>query len=203
MKPGQQLADSPNTAAAAGPMINGVPVNRHLIYFFLALAGCATDLVTKEVIFRWRGLPGQKGIVWLVEGYVGIETALNRGALFGMGAGGSRYFAYLAIGAVIGVVAWLFLLRAARDRLLTVALGIISGGILGNLYDRLGLWDHGPLPAAMQNLGYETAVRDWILWCWNFKQFTWPNFNIADSLLVCGAGLLLWHAFMMREPKRE
>ena len=139
--------------------------------------------------------------MWLVEGYVGIETSLNRGALFGMGEGGSRYFAFLSIGAALGVVTWLFGLRAARDRLLTVALGSVAGGILGNLYDRLGLWCTQPLPAAMQNQGFEHAVRDWILFCWNFKQLTWPNFNIADSLLVCGAGLLLWHAFMLRDPK--
>jgi signal peptidase II len=37
------------------------------------------------------------------------------------------------------------------------------------------------------------AVRDWILL--RYGAFTWPNFNIADSLLVCGAGLLLWHSF--------
>ena len=198
MKPGQHAAGSPSSETADS-LAGSVPLQRYLTFFGLALAGCGIDLLTKELIFRWRGLPGQTGIVWLIEGYVGIETSLNRGALFGMGAGGSRYFAWLAIGAVIGIVAWLFLLRGARDRLLTVALGIISGGILGNLYDRLGLWDHGPLPAHLA--GYENAVRDWILWCWNHKQFTWPNFNIADSLLVCGAGLLLWHAFALREPK--
>ncbi len=199
MKPGQQPADSPSTAAA-GQAIHAVPRSRYLIFFTLALLGCSADLISKELVFRWRGLPG-KDPIWLIDGYVGIETSLNRGALFGMGAGGSRYFACLAIGAVVGIVVWLFPLRAARDRLLTIALGIISGGILGNLYDRLGLWDHGPLPP--QWAGHEHAVRDWILWCWNFKQFTWPNFNIADSLLVCGAGLLLWHACVMREPKGD
>ena len=30
--------------------------------------------------------------------------------------------------------------------------------------------------------------------------FHWPNFNVADSMLVCGAALLLWHAFMVK-PK--
>jgi signal peptidase II len=172
-----------------------------VIFFGLALGGCAADLITKELIFRWRGLPGEKSIVWLVEGYVGIETSLNLGALFGMGQGGSRYFALLSIGAGVGVLIWLFVLRAAHDRLLTVSLGCISGGILGNLYDRLGLWAAEPLPALMQGKGFEYAVRDWMLLCWNFKQFTWPNFNIADSLLVCGAGLLLWHAFFLREAR--
>ena len=38
------------------------------------------------------------------------------------------------------------------------------------------------------------AVRDWILLQWN-DAWRWPNFNIADSLLVVGAILLLWHAY--------
>lgn len=195
MKPGEASTSAIQRPAGA------VPASRYLIFFSLALGGCAADLLTKELIFRWRGLPGQKAIVWLVEGYVGIETALNRGALFGMGEGGSRYFAGLSIGAGIGVLIWLFVLRAAHDRLLTVALGCISGGILGNLYDRLGLWSSEPLPLHMQGKGFEHAVRDWILFCWNFKQYTWPNFNIADSLLVCGAGMLLWHAFFLRDSR--
>ena len=30
----------------------------------------------------------------------------------------------------------------------------------------------------------------------------WPNFNVADSLLVCGAAALVWHAFFQNEAKR-
>jgi signal peptidase II len=40
-------------------------------------------------------------------------------------------------------------------------------------------------------------VRDWILL--RYGQFTWPNFNIADSLLVVGTGMLLWSGFRERE----
>jgi lipoprotein signal peptidase len=35
------------------------------------------------------------------------------------------------------------------------------------------------------------AVRDWL----NFQLINWPIFNLADSFLVCGAALLIWHAF--------
>jgi signal peptidase II len=94
-------------------------------------------------------------------------------------------------------------LKAARDWLLTVALGMITGGILGNLYDRLGLWGG-------QNASGETihAVRDWILIAYGGFNVPllgekWPNFNIADTLLVCGAGLLIWHAFTATEPAKS
>jgi signal peptidase II len=179
-----------------------VPLRQYGLFLLVALLGCAADLSTKAWVFHWRGLPGERGIVWLIEGYVGIETSLNRGALFGMGEGGSRYFAVFSVVALAGVLVWLVALRAAEDRLLTISLGCISGGILGNLYDRLGLWSTQPLPPVFQDKGFETAVRDWILICWNYKQLTWPNFNIADSLLVCGAGLLLFHAFFPRHGGR-
>jgi signal peptidase II len=134
---------------------------------------------------------------WVWEPYFGIETALNTGALFGMGAGKSHFFALLSIVAMLAILGWLFWGGAARDWWLTIALGSVMGGILGNLYDRLGLWGGPGLPGELQ-----TAVRDWILI--RYGAFTWPNFNVADSLLVCGAAMLLWHAFReQRTPPAE
>ncbi|MEZ6113978.1 MAG: signal peptidase II [Pirellulaceae bacterium] len=171
-----------------------MPVGRYLIYAALAVGGCAADLLTKQVVFDWRGWPGEQPIWWLVEGYVGIETSLNRGALFGMGSGFGLVFAGLSFLAAGGILAWLFYYRAANDLWLTIALGCITGGILGNLYDRLGFW-HDP---AIISPEYRSAVRDWILL--RYKDHTWPNFNIADSLLVTGACLLMLHAWVRREP---
>ena len=125
---------------------------------------------------------------WLIEPYVGIETAVNIGALFGLGAGAGRYFALLSIFAGIGILLWLFRFGAARDRWLTIALACVMAGICGNLYDRLGLWYKVGMPVEWQS-----GVRDWILL--RYGTHTWPNFNIADSLLVCGAAMLTWQAF--------
>jgi signal peptidase II len=115
-----------------------------------------------------------------------VETALNYGALFGMGQNMGWLFATLSVLALAGILYWLFVAKAARDWLLTIALAGVTAGILGNLYDRLGLWAN-PTGSPIY------AVRDWILF--RYGQHTWPNFNIADSLLVCGAGLLIWHAW--------
>jgi len=153
------------------------------------------DLLTKQWVFQWRGLPQANHEWWIWEPYVGIETAVNTGALFGMGGGYGRFFSVLSILAGLGILVWLFWMGAARDRWLTIALSLVMGGVLGNLYDRLGGWWQPGMPEA-----WRTGVRDWILL--RYGSYTWPNFNVADSLLVCGAAMLLLHAFVTEESPR-
>jgi signal peptidase II len=158
------------------------------IFGGLAVSGSIADLVSKQLIFSWRGLPGQRDVWWLVDGILGIETAVNPGAVFGIGAGKGLVFAAFSVVAAAGILTWLFWFQAARSRWLSVALGLITGGILGNLYDRLGFWwqPHWPVE-------WKSGVRDWILFQIEGVPLLdpWPNFNIADSLLVVGACMLL------------
>lgn len=173
----------------------GLPRSRLVLFFSIAIGGCTADLLTKQWTFNWLGPPdGQDNTWWLIEPYVGIQTAVNQGALFGMGQGMSAWFALLSVVAAVGIFVWLFCKGGARDLLLTIALSSVTGGIFGNLYDRLGLWHSSDAPAQ-----YQHGVRDWMLL--QYKDYTWPNFNIADSLLVCGAVLLVVHAFFKREPQ--
>lgn len=171
-----------------------VPVWRYGLFLAIATLGCAADLVTKHWVFAWRGLPRPHNEWWLIQGYVGIETALNPGALFGAGAGFGNLFAIMSVLATAGILYWVFRHNGIRDLVLTVALGCILAGILGNLYDRLGLWYVPGMPVP-----FRAQVRDWILL--RYGSYTWPNFNLADSLLVCGAALLILHAWQQnRSP---
>ncbi len=133
-------------------------------------------------------------IWWAIPEYAGFQLSLNEGALFGMGQGLVWLFAAPSIAAAIAIPLWLFRYGAAADAWATFALGCITAGIFGNLYDRLGL--HGETwffdPTRAGTTAY--AVRDWILLQWS-PQYRWPNFNIADSLLVAGAGIILVKAF--------
>jgi signal peptidase II len=164
-----------------------------LLFILPALLGCAIDLATKAWVFSSPELR-TNNIHWLWSRHVGIQLSWNEGALFGMGQGMVGLFAALSVAAVIAIPIWLFWYGAARDAWLTIALGCVMGGVVGNLFDRLGL--HGEVwPPGDQRAGEMIhAVRDWILWQIN-DEWRWPNFNIADSLLVTGAAILLLHAF--------
>ncbi|MFK7735268.1 MAG: signal peptidase II [Pirellulaceae bacterium] len=171
---------------------------RWLTFIGIFIGGTGIDLLTKQWVFNWRGLPGQQPIWWIIEPYFGVETAVNPGALFGMGAGFGLGFAALSVIAAIVVITWLARYRAIESWWLLTALGSVMGGIFGNLYDRLGMWNP---PATVPE--WSSGVRDWILF--RYQDYTWPNFNIADSLLVCGAFMLAYHSFFMapKQPVEE
>jgi signal peptidase II len=80
----------------------------------------------------------------------------------------------------------------------------VMGGVLGNLYDRTGMpaldWGRFHPDRAGEPV---YAVRDYILLVWRWddggrQRITWPNFNIADSLLVCGAIAIVLLSFRGR-----
>jgi signal peptidase II len=168
-----------------------IPLSRFALFAIIAIGGCALDLWSKGWMFTRLGNPGGP-TWWIWPEYFGFQTSLNQGALFGFGQGKVWLFAGLSILAAVAIVFWLFVVGAARDRLLTIALGGVLAGVLGNLYDRLGLWW---TPAAE---GYpQHAVRDWILF--QYGNWVWPNFNVADMLLVGGAGLLILHTWVTPE----
>lgn len=164
--------------------MNPVALSRYFLFLGVALGGAALDLITKSWVFAWLGtpahpLPGRHNSYWLIDDVLALTTHYNRGALFGMGQGLNFVFAGLSVVAAAGIVYWLFVHRAARDARLTLALALITAGILGNLHDRLGLHENARGEAVY-------AVRDFI----DFALINWPIFNFADSFLVTGASLL-------------
>jgi lipoprotein signal peptidase len=113
---------------------------------------------------------------------------VNHGALFGLlnhHEGTANWlFAIVSIIAGIAIIGWSFRASATPDRLLCGALGLILGGTIGNLYDRLVF----------------NGVRDFLY----FYKIDWPVFNIADCCLVVGAALLLVQAFFPQpEPAKN
>lgn len=172
---------------------------RATVFLLTVILGLAADLATKDWIFSRLGMPGEQPVWWIIDGVFGFQTSLNEGALFGMGQGFSLIFAILSLIFAGGIVIWVLIGGGLRSWWLTLSLGAITAGILGNLYDRLGLhglrWSEGiPGHPAGEPI---YAVRDWILVM--IGKWPWPNFNIADSLLVCGVAVLMVYTLFFTE----
>jgi signal peptidase II len=116
-----------------------------------------------------------------------VMPRVNHGALFGLGGQhrGDANFTFLIISivAALGILFWMTRGSAANDRWLCLALGLILGGTLGNLFDRFVFG----------------GVRDFLY----FYKIDWPVFNIADCCLVVGACVLVLHAFLVPTPKAD
>jgi signal peptidase II len=146
----------------------------------LALAALvvAADLVSKALVLgHGHALPW-----WVVENWVALVRWQNRGmsfSLFETAVWGPVLLAVLAVAASAVFVHWL---GRMQGRAWGVAgLGLLLGGSLGNLIDRMA---HG-------------AVTDFMLLCWpGFACFY--AFNVADAAITLGVVCLLWDSW--REP---
>lgn len=141
-------------------------------------ASLALDLWSKA--WAWDTLRDAPG--WIVQkGLLHFEFAFNTGSAFGFlrDASWSRLF-FIAI----TVAALIYLARLAqtlptRGRAAFVAIGLIAGGALGNLWDRLFRVYEGAY-----------GVVDFIV-VFYWPGHRWPAFNIADAVLVAGVILFL------------
>jgi signal peptidase II len=104
--------------------------------------------------------------------------ALNPGAAWGIADGRQGFLVAVSIVALIAILA-AFLYQGSGQRLVPAALGLFAAGVSGNLWDRLF------------NGGY---VRDFI--DVYYRDYHWPAFNVADSLLCIAVGLLVLSTFL-------
>lgn len=158
-------AQTPVPATARGPV--GRPATRAL--FVLAILIYVADLVTKVLAVHYID-PADP--ISIVGDTVTLTLVRNPGAAFSMATGMTWLLTLVAIGVVIGVVK---IGRTLQSRWWALGLGLVLGGALGNLTDRL-FRSPGPL---------QGHVVDFVSIGW------WPVFNVADSSIVCGAVLLV------------
>ena len=123
-----------------------------------------------------------------ITSWFDLMLAHNTGAAFSFlaSAGGwQRWFlAGVAVAVSLFVAVWLTRLKPS-EQVLGIALGLVLGGGLGNLIDRI-------------SLGY---VVDFI--SWHYNDWYWPAFNIADSAICLGAVLLVWDSFFGETSEQE
>ena len=120
--------------------------------------------------------------------WLNMTLAHNYGAAFSFlsDAGGWQRWLFTGLASVVTVVliVWLFRLTA-QEKLTAAALGLIIGGAVGNLVDRI---NHGYVVDFI-----DVYYRDW----------HWPAFNIADSAITCGVILLLIEGLFLSASKKQ
>jgi signal peptidase II len=133
------------------------------------------DLATKLMIERSLSYADH---IPVIEGFFYLTHVRNPGAAFGMFADGDpqiRLSVFIGVSLMaVMIILSFFRQLAPGDRLSALALGLILGGAVGNLLDRI----------------FRGEVVDFLhfkLW----RGYTWPDFNLADSFIVVGVGILI------------
>jgi signal peptidase II len=143
----------------------------------IAIAAVVADQVTKHVVSANLTIGESVHVV----GPFAIRHVQNSGIAFGLFSSATP--AVIVVTAI--AVAWMlvyFARSGARHPVLPVALGLVIGGSVSNLADRV-------------RLGFVTDFLD-------FRH--WPSFNLADSFIVIGVGILLFALVLAeREPPRR
>jgi signal peptidase II len=152
-------------------------ISAYLIFFPLVLIGIISDLWSKKAIFGWLQLqPGET--FFIIDGFLRLVRAENAGAAFGI-AYGQRYLLIAVSVIALIIIFAVFFFSKTGTKLVHISLALLAAGVCGNLYDRIfnGGW-----------------VRDFIeVVYWPGRH--WPAFNIADSMLCVGVGLLIISSF--------
>ncbi|HEX5609344.1 MAG TPA: signal peptidase II [Solirubrobacterales bacterium] len=145
--------------------------------WWLAAALCLLvvilDQVAKAVIEAQLTVGEQVDVL----GPLGLTLSHNRGVAFGIAGGAGAPLIVVTLGALC-VVLYLFSRNPARPGM-WIAAGLLAGGAIGNLIDRVRL----------------DEVTDFI------DISAWPPFNLADVAITCGVVLLVW--IYLREAERQ
>jgi signal peptidase II len=161
---------------------------RHAALFFaVALSGAFLDLWTKHAVFAHFEAQPWPREVEVIPGLLAYGRTHNKGVVFGIAQGIPGFWKVIAVAAVPAILAIFFSVKRLRW-ILTLSLGMILAGTIGNMYDRLA---HG-------------AVRDFLKFyvVSDGQQKVWPLFNLADSYICVGVFLLTVEMMFFEEKKK-
>ena len=172
-----------NNSPSDAPASRWRRVLAYRLLLALALVIFALDQVTKLWIIERLPLgsygPGES--ITVIPGFFYLVHVGNTGAAWSMLTGKSTLLAAIAIITLAGIYFFRSTL-GLRDRLAQVAFGLLCGGIVGNLVDRI----------------QHQHVVDFL--DFHFGSYVYPTFNVADSAICVGVVRYLWHSFKMQPP---
>ncbi|HEY8070187.1 MAG TPA: signal peptidase II [Burkholderiales bacterium] len=150
-------------------------------WFGLAALAVVLDYLTKAAVLA-SFAPGESRAL---APFFNLVLVFNKGAAFSFlaSAQGWQTLFFAAIAVAASVVVSFLIFRNPDKKLFCGGLALILGGALGNLYDRVAY-------------GHVVDFLDFHAMGWHF-----PAFNVADSAITVGAGVLILESFLHREPE--
>src|SRR5579863_2533015 len=154
--------------------------------FMIAALVVVLDRTAKWAVARNISLHDN---IQIIPGFFRLTHVENRGAAFGLFADSPSEWkiAMLVLFSIVALIVVLALLWRNSHAMTSTGIGLalILGGAVGNLWDRL----------------MNGRVVDFLLFY--VGQYQWPAFNVADSAIVCGAGLLVIEILFAKAPAPE
>ena len=156
---------------------------RYRLFWIIEVIVLALDQLTKLAVLEWVPFTqSEADAIAIVPGFLNLVHVYNHGAAFSLFSGYGWALVLLALVALFAIFFWRRALELEKTGV-QVAFGLLSGGIVGNVIDRL---IHG----------HVVDFLDVILPFYG----RWPAFNVADMGICIGVGLYLIYSF--RQPQK-
>jgi len=154
---------------------------RHILWWVVTIG---LVVVALDQLSKWQVVRSLSAEVVEVTGFFNLVLVCNTGISFGLLPGDSAVKAWLlsafALAVVVGLLIWV---RSKDSQLLMAGCGLVVGGALGNVADRV-------------RIGCVIDFIDVHAAGWH-----WPVFNLADSAITVGVALLLVHGLFFDAPE--
>ena len=150
------------------------------MYYLIALLIIMIDQFTKWLVVKYMTLGDS---IPIIENVLYITSHRNRGAAWGILQGQMWFFYIVTTVVIIGIV--FYIRKFSTDKLTGISLGLILGGAIGNFIDRI----------------FRNEVVDFVH-TYIFS-YSFPVFNVADSALCVGVGLLVIAMFLEEKRAKE
>ncbi len=141
------------------------------------------DQATKLLVVRYLPLHHE---ICLVDNFLNLTHVLNSGGAFGLLASSAdwvRKMVFLLFASLVAAgILWMYKKTAGQSLLWSWALALLFGGALGNLIDRFRLG----------------VVIDFV--DVHVGNLHWPAFNVADSAITIGMGIMIWYFLTNKLP---
>ncbi len=176
------------------PVLN----TRNAVFFVSCLIGLVLDQLTKWWIVN--NVAYRTGEIVVIDGFLSIVHAQNPGAAFGaLGSFGNRYIIFGIFTVVAFYVVFDMFRKLPRsDWFMSLALGLILSGAIGNAIDRIR---QRYVTDFIRVYSDAPSVKAWLIE--NFGTYEWPSFNIADTALVIGVGMFIFYSLFLEKKEED